>query len=240
MIIFPAVDILNGWCVRLHQGEYDAVTVYAKDPSEMAKAWAAEGAEWLHVVDLDGAREGRAVNLSAIEQIVSSVDIPVQCGGGVRSRADLNRLFDLGVSRVVLGTTLVTDPDFAREAIDTYGARLVAGVDGREGKVAVAGWREETDVEVVELAGELAEKGVKRVIYTDITVDGTRKGPNLESTGNLARSINVPVIASGGVSSLNDISAVKRIKPPVEGVIVGRALYEKKFNLTRAIEVAKG
>ena len=240
MIIFPAVDILNGWCVRLHQGQYDAVTVYAKDPSEMAKAWAADGAQWLHVVELDGAKEGRAVNLPAIEKIVSSVDIPVQCGGGVRTKADLKRLFDLGVSRVVLGTTLVTDPDFAREAIDTYGARLVAGVDGREGKVAVAGWREETDVEVVELAGELAEKGVKRVIYTDITVDGTRKGPNLESTGNLARSINVPVIASGGVSSLNDISAVKRIEPPVEGVIVGRALYEKELTLARAIEVAKG
>ncbi len=240
MIIFPAVDILNGWCVRLHQGKYDAVTVYAKDPSEMAKAWAAEGGEWLHVVDLDGAKEGQPVNLSAIEKIVSSIDIPVQCGGGVRAQADLKRLFDLGVSRIVLGTTLVTDPDFAREAIDTYGARLVAGVDGRDGKVAVAGWREDTDVEVVELAGELADKGVERVIYTDINVDGTRKGPSLESTGNLARSISVPVIASGGVSSLKDIANLLKIKPPVEGVIVGSALYEKKFTLAQAIEAAKG
>ncbi len=240
MIIFPAVDILNGWCVRLHQGKYDAVTVYAKDPSEMAKAWAAEGGEWLHVVDLDGAKEGHPVNLSSIEKIVSGIDIPVQCGGGVRVTADLKRLFDLGVSRVVLGTTLVTDPDFAREAIDTYGARLVAGVDGRDGKVAVAGWREDTDVEVVELAGELADKGVERVIYTDINVDGTRKGPSLESTGNLASSISVPVIASGGVSSLNDIAALLKIKPPVEGVIVGSALYEKKFTLAQAIDAAKG
>ncbi len=240
MIIFPAVDILNGWCVRLHQGKYDAVSVYAQDPSEMAKAWESKGAQWLHVVDLDGAKEGRAVNLTAIEKIAGSIDIPVQCGGGVRTQDDLKRLFDIGVSRVVLGTTLVTDPEFAKQAIDAYGPRLVAGIDGREGKVAVAGWREETDVEVVELAGELAEKGVERVIYTDINVDGTRSGPNIESTANLAGSISVPVIASGGVSSLKDITALMRIEPPVEGVIVGSALYEKEFTLEQALEAAKG
>ena len=239
MIIFPAVDILNGWCVRLHQGNYDAVTVYAKEPSEMAKAWEADGAKWLHVVDLDGAKEGRAVNLGAVEKIVAEIGIPVQFGGGVRTETDLKRLFDIGVNRVVLGTTLVADPEFARQAITQFGGRLVAGIDGRQGKVAVAGWREETDVDVVELASELSELGVERVIYTDISVDGTRRGPNIEATQRLAGSIDVPVIASGGVSALADISALGKISPAVEGVIVGSALYEKVFGLTEALEVAR-
>lgn len=240
MIVFPAIDILNGWCVRLHQGKYDAVTVYAKDPSEIAKAWEADGAEWLHIVDLDGAKEGRAVNLNAVEKVVAGTDTPVQFGGGVRTRADLGRLFDIGVSRVVLGTTLVTDPEFAREAISLYSDRLAAGVDGREGKVAVSGWREDTDVDVVDLSTELSELGVERVIYTDINVDGTRTGPNITATQRLAEAIDVPVIASGGVSSLRDITALKAIAPAIDGVIVGSALYEKVFQLREALEIAKG
>jgi phosphoribosylformimino-5-aminoimidazole carboxamide ribotide isomerase len=240
MIVFPAIDILNSWCVRLHQGKYDAVTVYAKDPSEIAKAWQAGGAEWIHVVDLDGAKEGRPINLAAVEKIAAKVDIPIQFGGGVRTQADIARLFDVGVSRIVLGTVLVTDTAFAEQAIKAYGDKLVAGIDGREGKVAIAGWREDTDVDIVELAAELAEKGVKRVIYTDINVDGTRKGPNIAATKYLAESVDVPVIASGGVSTLGDIIALTNISPAIEGVIVGSALYEKVFGLTEALEVAKG
>lgn len=238
MIIFPAVDILNGWCVRLHQGKYDAVTIYAKDPSEMAKAWEADGAEWLHVVDLDGAKEGRAVNLDAVEKIAAQISIPVQFGGGARTQADLKRLFDIGVSRVVLGTTLVTDPEFAREAISLYAGRLVAGIDGRQGKVAVSGWEQETETDVVDLAKEFVQLGVERVIYTDITVDGTRRGPNVDATRHLSESIAVPVIASGGVSSLKDIAALKKGVPDLEGAIVGSALYEKVFGLPQALEVA--
>lgn len=231
---------MNGWCVRLHQGNYDAVTIYAKEPGEMARAWEADGAQWLHVVDLDGAKEGRAVNLGAVEKIIAVVGIPVQFGGGVRTQADLQRLFDIGVNRVVLGTTLVTDPEFAREAIAQFGERLVAGIDGRQGKVAVAGWRENTDVDVVELASELAELGVEHVIYTDINVDGTRRGPNIEGIQRLVGSIDVPVIASGGVSALGDIVALQKISPPIDGVIIGSALYEKVFGLTEALEAAKG
>lgn len=240
MKIFPAVDILNGWCVRLQQGQYDAVTIYAKDPSEMAKAWEADGAEWLHVVDLDGAKSGSVTNLAAVERIAALVDVSIEFGGGVRSQADLKRLFDLGVDRVVLGTTLVTDPEFATAAIDAHGDRLLAAIDGRNGKVAVSGWREETDRDVVELAGEMERLGVPRVMYTDILVDGTRRGPNIETTRAIATSINVPVIASGGVSSLADIQSVKALESDgVEGVIIGSALYEKTFTLSEAIEAAR-
>ena len=240
MIIFPAVDILNGWCVRLHKGEYDAVTVYAKDPSEVAKAWEADGADWLHVVDIDGAREGSPVNLEAVEKIIDRVSIPVQFGGGARTPADLKRLSEIGVARIVLGTALVTDRDFARQAISKYADGLVAGIDGRESKVAVSGWREDTDVDVAELAAELEALGIKRVIYTDINVDGTRSGPNVAAVRYLSGSVGIPVIASGGVSSIDDIVEIKNVSPPVEGLIIGSALYEKVFGLPEALEAARG
>jgi phosphoribosylformimino-5-aminoimidazole carboxamide ribotide isomerase len=239
MIVFPAIDILDGRCVRLRQGDYERVTVYAADPAEQARAWADQGARWLHVVDLDGAKEGRPVNLSAVERIAAAVDVPVQFGGGIRRLKDIGRLFDLGVERIVLGTTLVTDPGFAVAAIEKAGDRLVAGIDGRNGKVAVAGWLEETDVEVVRLAAEYEERGVARIIYTDISVDGTRRGPNINETKKLAEAVGVPIIASGGVSALEDIEALRDLGPlGVEGVIVGSALYEKTITLARAIEAA--
>jgi len=241
MIIFPAIDILAGKCVRLHQGRYDAVTVYAQDPSEVARLWQAEGAEWLHVVDLDGAKDGRPVNLDAVEKIVARVDLPVQYGGGARTQADLGRLFSLGVRRVVLGTTLVTDPDFAAKAVAEFGDRLVAGVDARNGKAAVSGWREDTDIDVVELATELESRGIARIVYTDISVDGTRRGPNVAATRVLAETVTVPVIASGGVSSLADIEALKALEGSgVEGAIIGSALYERSFALSDALKVAAG
>lgn len=239
MIIFPAIDILAGKCVRLHQGRYDAVTVYADDPSEVAKAWQSQGAEWLHVVDLDGAKDGRPVNLAAVAKIAAQVDLPVQYGGGARTEADLRRLFNIGVRRIVLGTTLITDPEFTEKAVAEFGDRLVAGIDARNGKAAVAGWREDTDVDATELAVELQSRGVARVIYTDISVDGTRRGPNLEATRTLAESLAIPVIASGGVSALSDIQALMALEGAgVEGVIIGSALYEKSFQLAEALKAA--
>lgn len=241
MIIFPAIDILGGKCVRLHQGRYDAVTVYADDPSEIARLWQSQGAQWLHVVDLEGARDGRPTNLHAVEKIGASIDIPIQYGGGAREQADLNRLFDLGVSRIVLGTTLIADPAFALSAIGTFGDKLVAGIDARDGKASVAGWREDTDVSAVDLAVELENKGIKRVIYTDIAVDGTRRGPNIAANRELAQKVSVPIIASGGVSSLSDIEALKALEGVgVEGVIIGSALYENSFTLMGALEAASG
>lgn len=241
MIVFPAIDILAGKCVRLHQGRYDAVTVYADDPSEIARLWESQGAQWLHVVDLDGAKGGRPVNLKAVERIAALVDLPVQYGGGARAEADLKRLFDLGVDRIVLGTTLITDPEFALSAVAEFGDKLVAGVDARNGKAAVAGWREDTDIDAAELAGELQSRGIARVIYTDISVDGTRRGPNLDATRALAESLTIPVIASGGVSALADIQALMNLEGAgVEGVIIGSALYERSFQLSDALKVAAG
>ena len=240
MIIFPAVDILDGSCVRLHQGRYDMVTEYASDPSEMALEWEDQGASWLHVVDLDGARDGRPTNLRAVAKIAKRSTVPIQYGGGVRTEVDLKALFDLGVSRVVMGTILITDQDFARAAIDKFGDRLVAGIDARDGRAAIAGWREDTDVKAVDLGVKLSTLGVSRIIYTDISVDGTSRGPNIDATKAMALETGIPVIASGGVASLKDIESLRPICPlGVEGVIVGRALYEKSFGLAEAIEVAK-
>lgn len=239
MIVFPAIDILAGKCVRLHQGRYDAVTVYADDPSEVGLKWESEGGEWLHVVDLNGAKDGHPVNLAAVEKVAKRVGLPIQYGGGARTAEDLKRLFDIGVRRIVLGTTLITDPDFARAAIAEYGDKLVAGIDARDGKAAVSGWREETDVDVVDLAVELQGQGIARIIYTDIAVDGTRRGPNLDATRALAEAVPLPIIASGGVSSLLDIVALRELEAPgVEGVIVGSALYERSFTLGDALRAA--
>ncbi len=187
MIIFPAIDMLDGSCVRLHQGRYDRVTEYASDPSDMALDWEAQGASWLHVVDLDGARDGRPTNLEALEKIAKRVSVPIQYGGGVRTEVDLKTLFDLGVSRVVLGTILITDEDFAQAAIDRFGDRLVAGIDARDGRAAIAGWREDTNVKAVDLGAKLAKLGISRIIYTDISVDGTSRGPNIDATKAMAR-----------------------------------------------------
>ncbi len=239
MIIFPAIDILDGSCVRLHQGRYDMVTEYASDPSDMAMEWEEQGASWLHVVDLNGARDGRPTNLPALEKIAKRAAVPIQYGGGVRTEVDLKTLFDLGVSRVVMGTILITDEDFAQAAIDRFGDRLVAGIDARDGRAAIAGWREDTNVKAVDLGIKLAKLGVSRIIYTDISVDGTSRGPNIDATKTMAREAGVPVIASGGVASLKDIEDLRPLYGlGVEGVIVGRALYEKSFGLAEAIEVA--
>ena len=239
MIVIPAIDLLGGRAVRLRQGSYDDVTVFNDDPVEQALVWAEGGAEWIHLVDLDGAREGSPVNLDAVAAIAGSVDVPVELGGGLRSFEDVRAAFAAGVSRVVLGTVLVTDPTFAAAVADAFPGRIVAGVDARDGLVAVAGWREGTAVKASELVGALSELGIDRVIYTDISRDGMGTGIDAAAYARMARESGLPVIASGGVASLGDIEAlVAEREPGIEGVIVGRALYEDVFTLPAAIAAA--
>lgn len=240
MIIYPAVDILDGKCVRLIQGRYDKVTSYDADPVDAAKRWEDDGAEIMHIVDLDGAASGRPKNLKVLEKIVDSVDVPIQFGGGVRDLPTLELLLEMGIRRVVLGTSLITSPQFIEEACPVYGDRMAAGLDTRGGKIAIAGWSEDTAHDLIKIAKELEELGISRLIHTDISVDGTQAGLNLDSIRALATEIMIPVIASGGVATLNDIDNLKELEVlGVEGVIIGRALYEKVFTLPQAIEAGK-
>ncbi len=240
MIVFPAIDILDGACVRLMQGQYDEVTEYAKDPSEMVSRWEEEGASWIHVVDLDGARDGHPVNLSTVEKMVKKANVSIQYGGGVRNETDLKTLLDIGVNRVVVGTAMIKDEEFAQTAIKKYGPQLVAGIDAKGGRVSIEGWIEDTNIRAVDLANKLKDMGVARIVYTDISVDGTSQGPSIATTKDLAEALGIPVIASGGVSSLWDIEALEMVSEVgIEGVIVGRALYENTFGLAEAIKAAK-
>ena len=236
--ILPAIDILAGRVVRLRQGRFDEVTVYNADPVDQAKRWADSGAEIIHVVDLDGAVTGEPVNFAVIEAIVAAVPIPVQVGGGIRTESTLERLFDSGVARAVLGTALITDPTFVKEACSRWPG-IVAGVDARGGRIAIEGWKQGTEHDVVEVVSELGSLGVKKVVYTDISLDGMQSGPNLKAYRGLALATEAAVIASGGVSTIADIRALAQI-PGIEGIIVGRALYEGSFDLPRAIAAGRG
>lgn len=239
MYIMPAIDILDGKVVRLRQGRLDAVTVYNDDPVDQAKRWEAAGAEWIHVVDLDGAVLGEPRNLDAVRAIVGAVDVPIQVGGGIRTMDTLRMLYDVGVTRTVLGTTLVREPELVAAACAEFPG-IVAGVDARDGKVAIEGWRQGTDHGVLELVLELEVLGVHRLAYTDIAYDGTGRGVNYGAYKALALQIEVPIIASGGVSTLDDISDLRSIGRQVEGVIIGRGLYENSFSLEDAIAVGRG
>lgn len=241
MIIFPAIDIRGGKCVRLTEGRFDRETVFADHPADMAKKWAAAGAAYLHLVDLDGALAGRSVNLAAVKEILRSVEIPVQLGGGIRTMENIKEVLALGVSRVILGSVAVRDPALVRLACGEFGDKIVVGIDARDGIVAVDGWGVSGDVEAESLAKQMAAAGVKRIIYTDISRDGTLSGVNVEATAKLAKAGGIPVIASGGVSSLEDIKAVKRAQSDnVEGVIVGKAIYTGAVDLREALAAAKG
>lgn len=241
MIIYPAIDIMDGKCVRLQQGKFDQLKIYSNDPSEIAKKWEAEGARFLHVVDLNGAAAGRPVNLEAIEKLVRSVHIPVQIGGGIRNILSIEQMFDLGVKRVVLGTTVITSPELVAEACLNFGAQnIVAAVDVYQGKVSVSGWREKTSYKAIEIAQELSLLGLKKLIYTDIASDGMLGGVNLKAVQNLIKSVDISVIVSGGVSTIDDIRKLKRFEEMgVEGIIVGKALYEGTITLKEAIEAGK-
>jgi len=234
MILYPAIDLKDGQCVRLLRGEMEAATVFGDDPAAQARAFAAAGAEWLHLVDLNGAFAGRPVNRDAVETILGAVGIPVQLGGGIRDMETARAWIEAGVSRVILGTAAVEDPGFVRAAARTFPDRVAVGLDARGGKVATRGWAETTDMEATELARAFEDAGVAAIIYTDIDRDGAMAGPNVAATEALARAVSIPVIASGGVSSLADLEAL-RATGVIAGAISGRALYDGAIDLEAAL-----
>jgi phosphoribosylformimino-5-aminoimidazole carboxamide ribotide isomerase len=250
VIVFPAIDLRRGKCVRLIQGEPEAETVYGEDPLAVAHEWAASGARWLHIVNLDGAFAGSLqsgqkggelpLNLCCLRDIASEVDIPIQFGGGVRTFRDVERILNLGVQRVILGTVAVRRPERVSAAIARFGPeRIVVGIDARNGMVATSGWQEMSRVTAIELGRQMQQRGVKWVVYTDISRDGMLSGVNVSATATLAVQTGLQVIASGGVASLEDIRAVKEVESSgVAGVIVGKALYTGDVDLRRAIVVA--
>lgn len=235
MYIMPAIDILDGKAVRLRQGRLDAVKVYNDDPVDQARKWVDQGAEWIHVVDLDGAVLGEPRNLEHVKNIVSAVDVPVQVGGGIRNMETIRTLYEAGVKRTVLGTTLVMQPELVAEACEEFPG-VVAGIDARDGRIQIEGWRQGTDYGVLNLVQELELLGIRRLAYTDISLDGTQRGVNYGAYKALARQVDIPIIASGGVSSLEDVRDLRTIGPRVEGVIIGTALYEERFTLAEAIQ----
>jgi phosphoribosylformimino-5-aminoimidazole carboxamide ribotide isomerase len=245
MIIYPAIDLRGGRCVRLHQGRFDETTVYADDPVEVARRWQAEGARWLHVVDLDGARSGQPdpANREALRRMLAAVDLPVQLGGGIRSLESAAAALELGVARVVVGTAVARDPALAETLFAAFDERIAVGVDARDGIVAVQGWEEQTGEAATAFVARMAEHGAKRFIFTDIARDGTLTGVNLASLAQVAQVVpQVPVIASGGVASLADIAALVRLRqesvPNLEGVIIGKALYAGTVTLPAALACA--
>jgi len=228
MIIYPAIDLKGGQCVRLYQGDMAQDTVYSDNPAAQAVAWARCGFGWLHIVDLDGAVAGKPVNGDAVRAILDAVDLPVQLGGGIRTLEQIGYWLGEGVSRVILGTVAVKDPDLVREACDLYPGQIVVGIDARGGMVAVDGWVEESEMTAVDLARCFEDVGVAAIIYTDIDRDGTGRGVNVAATAELAGATSIPVIASGGIGSIADVQAVRAAGLP--GVIVGKALYEEKID----------
>ena len=239
MILYPAIDLKAGACVRLIRGAMDQATVFNDDPAAQARAFAAAGAEWLHVVDLDGAFAGRPENAAAVEAILGAVSIPVQLGGGVRDMGALEGWLAKGISRVILGTAAVRDPAFVKAAAKAHPGRVAVGVDARGGKVAVEGWAETTGEEATDLAKAYEGAGVAAIIYTDIERDGAMQGPNVAATAALARAVSIPVIASGGVSSLDDLRALRDCGAPLDGAISGRALYDGRIDLAEAMALLK-
>ena len=241
MIIFPAIDIRDGKCVRLFKGDFNQETVFSDKPEEMAEKWQAEGAEFLHLVDLDGALAGKSQNLATVKKIIAAVNIPVELGGGIRTMENIDEVLALGVKRVILGSVAVKNPELVKEACAKYGERIVVGIDAKAGIVAVDGWGVSGNVDVITLAKEMAKAGVKTIIYTDISRDGTLAGVNVEATAQLARESGINIVASGGVKSTADIKALLPYeKDGIEGVIVGKSIYMKTLDLAEAIEIGRG
>lgn len=240
MIIFPAIDLRGGKCVRLTEGRFDQETIFSEYPADMARRWHNEGAEYLHVVDLDGALAGGSRNLSVVRDIVAAVAIPVQLGGGIRTLENIEQVLSAGVARVILGSVAVRNPQLVTEACRLYGDRIVVGIDARDGQAAVDGWGISGGVNAGELAVRMAAAGVKRIIYTDISRDGTLSGVNVAATVELAEKAGIPVIASGGVSSIKDIVDLVAVSDKgIEGVIVGKAIYTGALSLAEAIRIAR-
>ena len=240
MRIYPAIDIRGGKAVRLYKGDFAQETVFG-EPAEMAKKWEAAGGEFLHLVDLDGARAGKSMNLDVVKDIIAAVNIPVELGGGIRTMENIDEVLAAGVQRVILGSVAAKNPALVKEACAKYGDRVVVGIDAKDGIVAVDGWEVSGDVEVTVLAKEMAKAGVKTIIYTDISRDGTLEGVNVEATAQLARESGIKIVASGGVKSIDDIKALLPYeKEGIEGVIVGKSIYMGTLDLTEAVRVAKG
>lgn len=239
MIFYPAIDLKDGNCVRLYKGAMDQATVFNDDPAAQARAFADQGAEWLHLVDLNGAFAGAPVNALAVEAILGALSIPCQLGGGIRDMATIDMWLSKGLRRVILGTVAVENPDLVREAARAFPGQVAVGIDAREGRVATKGWAEETDVMVTDLARMFEDAGVAAIIYTDINRDGAMQGPNVKATADLAHATSIPVIASGGVSRLDDLVALRDCGAPLDGAISGRALYDGKLDLGEAIRTLK-
>ena len=234
MILYPAIDLKDGNAVRLVHGDMDQTTVFNDDPAAQAKEFVAAGCEWLHLVDLNGAFAGEPINAAPVEAILKACPVPAQLGGGIRDMATIERWLDKGLARVILGTVAVEDPALVREAAKAFPNQVAVGLDARNGKVATRGWAEETDVMVTDLAKSFEDAGIAAIIYTDILRDGAMKGPNINATADLARAVNIPVIASGGVSSLADLQALKETGV-ISGAISGRALYDGAIDLNAAL-----
>jgi phosphoribosylformimino-5-aminoimidazole carboxamide ribotide isomerase len=238
MQLIPAIDLRGGKCVRLFKGEREKETVYSTNPVEVALKWQSEGAARLHLVDLDGAFEGRPVNSAVISAIASVLHIPLQLGGGIRDAENVGRALELGVSKVILGTAAVEKPKMVKELVDRYQDRIIVGIDARDGIVAVKGWIEDSQRKAVDFALEMQDLGVREIIYTDISRDGTLEGPNYHAMEEMAKALGIQLIASGGVSSLEDLRLLKGLEHlGITGVIVGQALYSGKFTLKEALMV---
>ncbi|WP_439123899.1 1-(5-phosphoribosyl)-5-[(5-phosphoribosylamino)methylideneamino]imidazole-4-carboxamide isomerase [Marivita sp.] len=235
MILYPAIDLKDGQAVRLLRGDMEKSTVFNDDPAAQAMEFVEAGCEWLHLVDLNGAFAGEPVNAGAVESILERCKVPAQLGGGIRDMATIERWLDKGLQRVILGTVAVENPDLVRKAAKAFPGHVAVGIDARNGRVATKGWAEETDVMVTDLARSFEDAGVAAIIYTDINRDGAMQGPNVEATADLARAVSIPVIASGGVSSLNDLIALRDCGANLNGAISGRALYDGALDLKEAL-----
>ena len=236
MQVWPAIDLRGGNCVRLRQGDYERETVFGRDPAAMARRWVTDGATCLHLVDLDGARDGQSVNHDALEAILAAVDVPCELGGGIRDEETIDRMLSLGLSRLVIGTKALKDPDWFREMCRKFPERLAVGIDAKDGFVATDGWLEVSRVAAVELAASLVDEPIAAIIYTDIAKDGMMAGPNVDAMSEMKNAVDVPVIASGGVTSAEDVERLARTG--VAGCIIGRSLYEGTLTLADALAAA--
>lgn len=241
MRLYPAIDLKDGQCVRLFKGDMNAATVYADDAAAQARRFEAAGFDYLHVVDLNGAISGAAANREVVQRILASVQMPVQLGGGIRDMAAIDHWLDAGLARVILGTVAVKNPALVKEAAKKYPGRIVVGIDARNGMVAVEGWVEASQTRAVDLAKLFEDAGVAAIVYTDIARDGTLSGPNLDETAALAEAVKIPVILSGGIGAMDDLRAVKaRAASGIEGIIIGRALYENTIQPYDALALMRG
>ena len=237
MILYPAIDLKEGRCVRLLRGEMESATVFNDDPGAQARAFQDAGCAWLHIVDLDGAFAGRPANAEAVERILGAISIPAQLGGGIRDMAQVEAWLSRGVARVILGTAAVRDPEFVKAAARAFPGRVAVGIDARDGMAAVEGWAETTDIAAEDLARRFEDAGVAAIIHTDIDRDGAMQGPNIAASAALAHAVSIPVIVSGGVSSMDDIRAAKACGAPLDGVISGRALYDGRLDPAEAAAI---